>query len=189
MSGTAERPRLRGRLHQGAFFVSLVTGTVLVAMAPTARARIAAVIYASSVSLLFGTSALYHVRCWGPVAALRLRRLDHCMILVLIAGTQTPFALLVLPGRSGPILLTVVWVGAALGVAVLATLASRRSDGLLAGGDTAAQALTGGYRLAFGVGAALVLAGMALAATVPRPREPIEAAVAPADAIELDEAA
>ena len=92
------RPRLRGVLHQYAFFVSLASGTVLVLLAATTKASVAVAIYAASVSALFGVSALYHRITWTTVARRRMRRLDHAMIFLLIAGTYTPVGLLVLQG-------------------------------------------------------------------------------------------
>jgi hemolysin III len=109
------KPRLRGVLHQYAFFVALVLGAGLVAAAPGGRARVAASIYAVSVAGLLGTSALYHRRDWTVRARMWMRRLDHSMIFVLIAGTYTPFALLVLHGGLARAILIVVWAGAALG--------------------------------------------------------------------------
>lgn len=110
------RPRLRGVLHQYAFFASLVAGTVLVAMAASPRARAAALVYGASLSALLGVSALFHRISWTTPRARRwMGRLDHSMIAVLIAGTFTPFAMLALPGHLGPTLLLVVWIGAAAG--------------------------------------------------------------------------
>jgi len=103
--------------HQWAFFVSLVAGAVLVASAGDGRARLAVGIYAASVAGLFGTSALYHRVNWRSLSARRwMRRLDHSMIFVLIAGTYTPFALLVLEGTLATAILVTVWAGAAAGV-------------------------------------------------------------------------
>lgn len=120
-AGTFEpftRPRLRGVLHQWAFAVSLVTGIGLVLEAASVRARLAVAVYALSVAALFGTSALYHRVDWRTLGARRwMRRLDHTMIFVLIAGTYTPFSLLVLHGTSGVVILIAVW-SAALGGAV-----------------------------------------------------------------------
>ena len=111
------KPRLRGVSHQWAFFVSLVAGAVLVASAGDGRARLAVGIYAASVAGLFGTSALYHRVNWRSLSARRwMRRLDHSMIFVLIAGTYTPFALLVLEGTLATAILVTVWAGAAAGV-------------------------------------------------------------------------
>jgi hemolysin III len=111
------KPRLRGVSHQWAFFVSLVTGAVLVIAAPAGRATLAAAVYAVSVAALFGTSALYHRISWASQAARRwMRRLDHSMIFFLIAGTYTPFALLVLDGTLAAVILALVWGGAAGGI-------------------------------------------------------------------------
>jgi hemolysin III len=111
------KPRLRGVSHQWAFVCSLVTGTVLVALAPTGRATAAAAVYAVSVAALFGTSALYHRVTWASHEARRwMRRLDHSMIFVLIAGTYTPFAVLVLEGTLATVILLVVWAGALGGI-------------------------------------------------------------------------
>jgi len=111
------KPRLRGVSHQWAFFVSLLTGCLLVATAPGGRATVAAAIYAASVAGLFGASALYHRITWASAAARRwMRRLDHSMIFVLIAGTYTPFALLALKGTLATAILVAVWAGAAAGV-------------------------------------------------------------------------
>src|SRR5207237_9632586 len=93
------KPRLRGVSHQWAFFVSLVSGTVLVVIAPSGEATLAALIYSLAVAGLFGVSALYHRVNWqSPAGRKRMRRVDHTMNLVLSAGTYTPFALLALTG-------------------------------------------------------------------------------------------
>jgi hemolysin III len=110
------KPRLRGVFHQYAFFVSLASGTLLVMLAATTRASVAVAIYAASVSALFGVSALYHRGKWNGPARRRLRRLDHAMIFLLIAGTYTPVGLLVLNGTLATVVLVVVWGGAVAGV-------------------------------------------------------------------------
>jgi hemolysin III len=111
------KPKLRGVSHQWAFFVSIFTGAVLILLAPNGEAMMAASIYAVSVMALFGTSALYHRINWRSLSARRwMRRLDHSMIFVLIAGTYTPFALLALDGAVATAILIVVWSGAAAGV-------------------------------------------------------------------------
>ena len=112
------KPRLRGHLHQWAFVVSLVAGLALVLLAPTGRSRFAATVYAASASLLFGTSALYHRRTWATRTRRLMQRLDHAMILVLIAGSYTPVAMLVLAPSTGRWMLWAVWGGAAVGVAM-----------------------------------------------------------------------
>jgi hemolysin III len=111
------KPRLRGVWHQWAFFISVAIGAALVIAAPSGQPRLAAAIYALTVTALFGTSALYHRVTWPSVAARRwMRRLDHSMIFCLIAGTYTPFALLVLDGDLATVILIVVWAGALAGV-------------------------------------------------------------------------
>jgi hemolysin III len=110
------KPRLRGVVHEYAFFVSLACGAALVVAATDGRARVAAVIYAFAVSALLGTSALYHRVTWRPAARRWMRRLDHSMIFVLIAGTYTPVALLALSGALSRTILIVVWAGAVGGI-------------------------------------------------------------------------
>ena len=112
------RPRLRGVLHEYAFYLSLGTGLVVVLLATGVRATLAAAAYALSVSCLFGASALYHRVTWSPSVRSRLRKLDHCMIYVLIAGTYTPICLLVLDDGLATAVLGIVWGGALVGILV-----------------------------------------------------------------------
>ena len=111
------KPRFRGRSHEWAFFASLGLIPALISAAPPGSARLAAAIYAASVAGLFGASALYHRVTWQRPSARRwMRRLDHAMIFVLIAGTYTPFALVAIEGSIGDVILIVVWAGALAGV-------------------------------------------------------------------------
>jgi hemolysin III len=112
----AVRPRFRGVLHQWAFVVAIPLGIVLVALAEGARQRIAATVFAAAVVAMFGASALYHRVTWRPHARRWMRRLDHAMIYGLIAGTYTPFGLLVLHGTWQVAILAVVWSGAAAAI-------------------------------------------------------------------------
>jgi hemolysin III len=113
------KPRLRGVSHEWAFFISLIAGGALIAAAPSGHARIAMAIYAFSLSGLLGTSALYHRVNWRrPEIRKWMRRLDHSMIFLLIAGTVTPFALLVMSGPLADALLIAVWAGAVAGIVV-----------------------------------------------------------------------
>lgn len=119
LAEVAARPRLRGALHFWAFFVALVAGGMLVARATTygSDATIACAIYAVSVCGMLGTSAAYHRVRWrrpGPHAW--MRRLDHSMIFVLIAGTYTPVAILALDGTLRTVIAAVVWGGALAGI-------------------------------------------------------------------------
>lgn len=115
----AVKPKLRGVSHEWAFFCSLGFGAALIILAKTPKATLAVAIYAVSLSALFGTSALYHRVNWTrPDMRLWMRRLDHSMIFFLIAGTYTPFALLVLEGALANAILIVVWTGAIAGATV-----------------------------------------------------------------------
>lgn len=110
------RPRLRGRLHQIAFFAAVPAGIALVLLARGATARVAVLVYALSLVGLYGASAAYHRRQWTAKARARMQRLDHSMIFVLIAGTYTPFCLLALHGAWSIVLLAAVWAGAIAGI-------------------------------------------------------------------------
>ncbi|HEX6586978.1 MAG TPA: hemolysin III family protein [Solirubrobacterales bacterium] len=112
----SRKPRLRGVSHQWAFFLSLGAGLALVLAADTTEAFIAMSVYAFSLSAMLGTSALYHRVTWTPERRRWMRRLDHTMIFVFIAGTYTPFALLVMHGTLADLVLIVVWASAAGGV-------------------------------------------------------------------------
>jgi hemolysin III len=115
----AVKPKLRGVSHEWAFFVSLVLGAALIFFAKTPKATLAVAIYAVSLSALLGTSALYHRVNWKrPNVRQWMRRLDHSMIFFLIAGTYTPFALLVMHGTLAIAILAVVWAGAVGGAIV-----------------------------------------------------------------------
>jgi hemolysin III len=115
----AVKPRLRGVSHEWAFFISLGLGVALIAAADSPRATLAMAIYAVSLSALLGTSALYHRVNWRrPRVRQWMRRLDHSMIFLLIAGTYTPFALLVLDGAMADTILAAVWIGAIAGSVV-----------------------------------------------------------------------
>ncbi len=112
------RPRLRGVLHQGAFSVSLVIGTLLIVGANGTRELVAASVFAGSVAAMFGASALYHRVTWQPHVRLWMRRVDHAGIYLLIAGTYTPVGLLVLSGSWRTVVLAIAWTGAAAAIAL-----------------------------------------------------------------------
>ena len=113
----AVKPRLRGWIHTGMAPVSLVAGIVLVVLAPTATAKISTAVFALSALVLFTCSAVYHRGTWSPRAFAVLRRLDHSNIFLLIAGTYTPLAVLLLDRDTATTLLVIVWTGAAVGIA------------------------------------------------------------------------
>ncbi|MGO9873899.1 MAG: PAQR family membrane homeostasis protein TrhA [Acidimicrobiia bacterium] len=110
------KPRWRGVSHEAAAFVFPVLGVVLVAVARTTAARWAAVVYTVGVTAMYAASACYHRGRWNPSVRRRLRRLDHSMILVGIAATYTPIAVVGLDARSARILLGVVWPLALAGI-------------------------------------------------------------------------
>src|SRR5207244_8197643 len=110
------KPLLRGVLHQAAFSVSLVVGTLLIVGAHGALRHVAAAVFAGSVAACFGASALYHRVTWTPRLRLWMRRIDHTGVYLLIAGTYTPICLLVLTGAWRHTVLAIVWVGAAAAI-------------------------------------------------------------------------
>jgi len=110
------KPRLRGLLHQYAFFASLPALVVLLLASRTGRAAFAGTVYGLSLVALFGVSALFHRVTWSTQARRWMGRLDHAMINVLIAGTFTPLGLLVLSGTLATVSLTLVWGGALAGL-------------------------------------------------------------------------
>jgi hemolysin III len=114
------RPRLRGWLHFWSFIASVATGATLIALAASTVSGLAALatsVYGLTVVGLFGVSALYHRVTWqSDRVRTWMKRLDHSMIFVFIAGTYTPFALLAMDPGTGRVVLAVVWIGAVLGV-------------------------------------------------------------------------
>ncbi|MDH6283503.1 PAQR family membrane homeostasis protein TrhA [Prescottella agglutinans] len=116
------KPRMRGWIHAWSLVVAAVASVVLVTLAFTlesARAGFATVVYCTTVCGLFAVSATYHRIHWHTVRARTwMKRADHSMIFLFIAGSYTPFGLLALPPHTGTVLLTVVWCGALAGIAL-----------------------------------------------------------------------
>ncbi len=110
------KPKLRGWLHLATAPLTLAAGIVLISLSPDATTRIGSVIFIVSALVLFTVSAIYHTGTWSPRTWAFLRRFDHANIFLLIAGTYTPFSLLLLHGSSQVALLATVWTGAILGV-------------------------------------------------------------------------
>ncbi|WP_435849550.1 PAQR family membrane homeostasis protein TrhA [Streptomyces microflavus] len=111
------KPKLRGWLHAGMVPTALIAGITLICLAATPQAAWACTVYAVTAWLLFATSAVYHRGTWGPLGEALLRRLDHANIFLIIAGTCTPLAVLLLPPDHRSVLLWIVWVGASAGIA------------------------------------------------------------------------
>lgn len=109
------KPRLRGWLHAAMTPLALVMGVVLVLLASSTEGKVSAAVFGGTAVLLFGTSAVYHRGTWSPRVGGFLRRFDHSNIFLIIAGTYTPFALL-LPRDQATRMLVIVWAGAVLGV-------------------------------------------------------------------------
>ena len=119
------KPLFRGRLHQFALFIAVPLGVLLVKAAKSGSTRFAATVYTAALVGLLATSAAYHRLDWSPAARRWMRRLDHSMIFLLIAGTNTAYAILLLSGIWQWLLLIVVWSGAIVGI----TLKFVRIDG------------------------------------------------------------
>ena len=109
------KPRLRGWLHLVNAPLTLAAGIVLIALSPTAGTRIGSAVYTASALLLFTVSAVYHRGRWSPRTHDALQRFDHANIFLLIAGSYTPYSLLLLHGTPRTVMLSVVWIGALLG--------------------------------------------------------------------------
>jgi hemolysin III len=115
------RPRLRGHIHFWSFFGALAAAATLIALAGSTvsgTAALATSVYGLTVLGVFGVSALYHRRLWTPAAYQWMKRADHSMIFLFIAGTYTPFTLLAMSKPTGYIVLAVVWGGAVAGVSL-----------------------------------------------------------------------
>lgn len=112
----AAAPRLRGLLHAGAFPVAAAAGVVLVTLAPTWSAKLAAAVYGVAGAALFGVSAAYHRSPRGSRRRALLARLDHVSILLLIAATYTPLVVLALRGWTRLSVLAVLWGGTVAGI-------------------------------------------------------------------------
>ncbi|MFG1949783.1 hemolysin III family protein [Micromonospora sp. NPDC048830] len=115
------KPRMRGWLHTYAFFVAVACGAVLCSIAaarPGWAPFVSCLVYSLTVCGLFGTSALYHRRVWTERGFQVMRRMDHSMIFVFIAGTYTPFCVLLLDVGHATLMLGLVWGGALAGVAL-----------------------------------------------------------------------
>src|SRR5699024_5116638 len=110
------RPRLRGWLHAVTWPLALAALVVLGVLSPAPAGRWGALAFTVSALLLFGVSAVYHTGRWSPRVHSVLKRFDHANIFLLIAGTYTPFAVLLLQQDEAAVLLALVWTGAVLGV-------------------------------------------------------------------------
>lgn len=110
---------MRGVLHQWAAVVAALAGVTLILSAPSGTARWATIVYALSIVGLFTVSAIYHRVNWtSPISRQWMRRLDHAMIFVMVAGTTTPIAAVMLDGSMRTIVLSVAWGMAGIGITI-----------------------------------------------------------------------
>jgi hemolysin III len=112
------KPRLRGVFHEFGFFAALALAIPLTLEADAGRARISAIVFSSCLAGCFGVSALYHRPTWSPVVRSWLARLDHAGVYLLIAGTYTPFALLVFSETWEVVVLSIVYSGVLIAIAL-----------------------------------------------------------------------
>ncbi|WP_107771254.1 PAQR family membrane homeostasis protein TrhA [Nocardioides sediminis] len=112
------KPHLRGWLHLATTPLTLAAGIVLIVLSPDTLTRVGSAVFTASALVLFTVSAIYHRGTWSPGTHSVLRRFDHSNIFVLIAGSCTPFGLLLLEGRDQWLMLGLVWGGALGGVAM-----------------------------------------------------------------------
>jgi hemolysin III len=110
------KPKLRGVSHALGCLLAGVAGIALIHAVHGMRARLAVGVYVATLVLMYGISASYHLPDWKPEIRAWWRKADHAAIFVLIAGTATPFCLLVLPPEAGRRLLLTMWIGASVGV-------------------------------------------------------------------------
>jgi hemolysin III len=113
-------PRLRGWIHFYCAVAAFFAGSSLVAISwagASRQAGLATLAYALAIVAMFAISATYHRVRWQSATARQwMRRLDHSMIFVFIAGTYTPFATLAMPRASGHVVMAIVWGGALAGI-------------------------------------------------------------------------
>lgn len=113
---TQIKPKLRGWLHAGTFPLAVATTVILIIFSPDNATRLSCLVFGIASSMLFGTSAVYHLGSWTERVSKALRRADHSNIFLIIAGTYTPLAVTLLPKKDAIFLLVVVWVGAIAGL-------------------------------------------------------------------------
>lgn len=112
------KPRLRGVFHEVGFFTAVALAIPLTLAADPGRARVSAIVFSACLAGCFGASALYHRPTWSPVVRSWLARLDHAGVYLLIAGTYTPFALLVFSPSWAVVVLSIVYSGVAIAIAL-----------------------------------------------------------------------
>lgn len=110
------KPKLRGWLHAGTLPVAFFGFLVMMIISDSALVRAGVAVFMVSSMLLFGVSATYHTGQWSLKTRNFWKRFDHANIFLLIAGSYTPFSMLLLEKKHAIIMLSLVWGGALLGV-------------------------------------------------------------------------
>lgn len=110
------KPRLRGWLHAITTPLAFISFLVLLVLSENVLVRVGVAVFMLSAIILFGVSGVYHTGRWSARARMLWKRLDHANIFILIAGSYTPFSLLLLSPRNAAIMLSIVWGGTILGV-------------------------------------------------------------------------
>jgi hemolysin III len=120
LANVLTKPRFRGWIHVYSAVIAVVAGASLIAVSwavASTRAGLATFAYIAATVVMFTVSATYHRVQWKSATARKwMKRLDHSMIFVFIAGTYTPFAVLALPPAAGRLVLSIVWGGALAGI-------------------------------------------------------------------------
>lgn len=114
----AAKPKLRGWLHAAISPLTIAAGIVLICLSPTVATKVSSALFAGTAILLFTVSAIYHRGNWSPRVWKALRSFDHANIFLLIAGSYTPFVIILLDGGARILMLVMVWSGAILGVGI-----------------------------------------------------------------------
>jgi hemolysin III len=114
------RPKYRGRLHALSAFLAPPAAIAIASAAKPGRTRVAAAVYGLGICAMFGASGAYHRLAKSRKMASIMRRVDHSMIYVMIAGTWTPIAVATLPPKQAKLVLAAVWgsAGVAAGTKV-----------------------------------------------------------------------
>ena len=110
------KPKLRGWLHLAAAPLAFIAGLVLVLVSTTTAGRVGAGAFVGAAAVQYAVSAAYNIGSYAPWTTLMLRRADHSTIFLLIAGSYTPFGLVLLDGQARTTLLALAWGGGAAGI-------------------------------------------------------------------------
>jgi hemolysin III len=114
----AFKPRFRGGIHGVSAVAAASLIVPMVFSVSGVKERLVMLLFSVSITLLLGVSALYHRIDWNIGTERWIRQLDHSLIFVAIAATNTPIAVFALSPWSGKFILFIVWGGSAVGIAI-----------------------------------------------------------------------